>query len=579
MSAAEVHVADDGRALELVPRRIDRSELERRLRDAPLPIRARRVGRRLKVDFIAGESLLEQAPLELEWSSDAIRAVRNRRHVREAAASVLESVGQRKSAGVASARSSLGKSGLLDMLDDHQLVNVAVMAAQDGWGACIFDEQGTGKTLTVVAAFDVLVERNEADILLVVAPKSMVAEWEREFSTFAGGLYRVAVTEGSRRKKINALRAGADVVVLNFEGAVALREELLLLAKRSRVVLAVDESYNVKNPEAIRTSALGELREWCTRCFVLCGTPAPNSPRDLVAQFDLVDFGFTFSGLTIDDNSPLLRDRIRTAMETRGIYTRNLKATVLPDLPQRQFTEVTVDLAPVQRQLYAAALDELVIDLQAASDSDFRRRIGSFLERRNALLRICSNPVPLAPGYDEVPAKLVALDELLPQYLDAGEKVVLWSFYRASLDALAARYSQFGLVRVDGSVADVASRREAIRGFQEDDHVRIFLGNPAAAGAGLTLHRARIAVYESMSNQAAHFMQSLDRIHRRGQERDVEYVVLLCHGTLEETEYQRLLDKADAQADVLGDPTPVRPTRQLLLDELFEAKARFNAAV
>jgi SNF2 family DNA or RNA helicase len=134
-------------------------------------------------------------------------------------------------------------------------------------------------------------------------------------------------------------------------------------------------------------------------------------------------------------------------------------------------------------------------------------------------------------------------------------------------------------VRIDGSVSDVAVRREAIRSFQEDDGIRIFLGNPAAAGAGLTLHRSRVAIYESMSNQAAHFMQSLDRIHRRGQERDVEYVVLLCRGTLEETEYQRLLDKTDAQADVLGDPTPVRPTRQVLLDELVSAKVRLEAEI
>jgi SNF2 family DNA or RNA helicase len=291
----------------------------------------------------------------------------------------------------------------------------------------------------------------------------------------------------------------------------------------------------------------------------------------------LVDFGFTFAEIPADVDAPDLRMQIREAMDARGVYTRNLKSVVLPDLPCRDFTEVRVDLAPVQRSLYLSALDQLVVDLQQTTDSEFRRHFASYLERRNALLRICSNPASLSPSYDELPAKLGALDEVLPRYLESGEKVVLWSFYRASLDALAFRYEHFGLVRVDGSVSDVAVRREAVRSFQQDDGIRIFLGNPAAAGAGLTLHRARVAIYESMSNQAAHFMQSLDRIHRRGQERDVEYVVLLCRGTVEETEYQRLLDKTDAQADVLGDPTPVRPTRRLLLDELVAAKARLEA--
>jgi SNF2 family DNA or RNA helicase len=98
--------------------------------------------------------------------------------------------------------------------------------------------------------------------------------------------------------------------------------------------------------------------------------------------------------------------------------------------------------------------------------------------------------------------------------------------------------------------------------------LRIFLGNPAAAGAGLTLHSARYAIYESLSNQAAHFLQSLDRIHRRGQEREVHYLTLLCAGTIEESEYSRLLQEADRQADLLGDPPDPRPTRKVLADEL-----------
>lgn len=97
----------------------------------------------------------------------------------------------------------------------------------------------------------------------------------------------------------------------------------------------------------------------------------------------------------------------------------------------------------------------------------------------------------------------------------------------------------------------------------------LFVGNPAAAGAGLTLHRARFAIYESLSNQAAHYLQSLDRIHRRGQDRHVEYLHLLTTDSLERAEYQRLLDKADTQADLLGDGGPDRITRELMLDELL----------
>jgi SNF2 family DNA or RNA helicase len=574
VSAAELQLGRDGHGLDLVPRTLGRAELEQLLHAHDPTLRLRRVGGRLNIEWSEAEKLADDAPEELEWTPEAARALENRRSVREAAVAVLDEARQLVSGGVQAARSAIGDSDLVGQLDDHQVVNVALMTILDGWGTCVFDEQGTGKTLTVICAFDILAERNEADVLVVVAPKSMVKEWAVEFGRFASDLYRVAVADGSRREKATALRQGADVVVLNYEAVVSLQEDLRLLARRCRVVLAIDESYNVKNPDARRTAAVAELREWCTRCFVLCGTPAPNSPVDLISQFDVVDFGYTFDGIREMDviGEPQL---IRDAITARGLYTRHLKDAVLPDLPRKQFNELMLDLSGEQRRLYAAALDRLVDDLEHTDDVTFRRQLVSFLERRNMLLRICSNPAGVAPNYAELPAKLVALDELLPRYLADGEKVVIWSFFRVSLERLARRYAPLGLVRVDGSVDDAGARREAVRKFQEDDETMIFLGNPAAAGAGLTLHRARIAIYESFSNQAAHFMQSLDRIHRRGQGRPVEYFALLCRGTLEEIEYQRILDKTDAQADLLGDPTPERPTRQLMLAELLDAQTRF----
>src|SRR5262249_45216186 len=152
------------------------------------------------------------------------------------------------------------------------------------------------------------------------------------------------------------------------------------------------------------------------------------------------------------------------------------------------------------------------------------------------------------------PAKLRTLDELLPSLIeDRGEKVVIWSFYTASLAAIFLRYERFKPVRYDGTITDINIRRDFVRRFQEDDETMLFVANPAAAGAGLTLHRARVAVYESMSNQAAHYLQSIDRIHRKGQTRAVEYVILLCNNTIEVREYERLTEKESAAGELLGD--------------------------
>ena len=444
------------------------------------------------------------------------------------------------------------------------------MTMPDGFGLCLFDEQGTGKTVTVVYAFDVLVARNHADVLLIVAPKSMLPEWKHDFERFHADLYRIAVVSGSRTERLRALHSEADVYVVGFETAVSMEVELVLLARRcnGRCVLVVDESYFVKNLDANRSVSARRIREWCGRAYVLCGTPAPNAPTDLVAQMTLVDFGLTYAEVDLPEDRDAARPVVRQALLERGLYVRNLKQDVLPDLPTRRFTRVLVDFEDLQARLYATARDDLVHELRAIDDVRFARELRSFFARRSALLQISSNPVGVVPDYDRVPAKLRALDDLLADAVDRREKVVVWSFYTASIDAICERFRDYGLVRYDGTVSSTDARREAVRRFQEDDQTAIFVGNPAAAGAGLTLHRARLAVYESLSNQAAHYLQSLDRIHRRGQDRPVDYVFLLCRGSLEMSEFERLQTKQAAAHELLGDTVPQAFTRESLLAEL-----------
>lgn len=526
--------------------------------------------RRIDGDVVV--SLDSAAPLldlggAVVWDSAALLAATVRQRIREAAPTVLGRMRALRDGPLEEARAAIADSPMGDRLDEHQVRNVAVMTLTAGWGTCVFDEQGTGKTVTLICAFDLLVERNLADILVVVAPKSMIAEWAVEFDRFTNGLYSVAVADGPRKDRVAALRSGADVVVMSYETVAAMPDEVTRLARRGRVVLAVDESFNAKNPEARRTEALMQVRQYCTRAFVLCGTPAPNAGADLVSQFDLVDLGLTFGGVTLPKDREKSNHFVRERLHDRGFYLRSLKDRVLT-LPDREYVTVNVQLRGEQRQAYDAALSDLVLDLRGSTDEEFAANITNFLARRSMLMRICSDPSPIIPGYSEVPAKIQALDGLLDTITGRGDKVILWSFYRSTLDLVSNRYAHLGLVRVDGSVSS-PDRRDAVRRFQEDAAIRVFVGNPAAAGAGLTLTAARVAVYESMSNQAAHYMQSLDRIHRRGQEEAVEYYFLVCEDTIEVPEQQRLLDKAQYQGELLGDDLTPPITRQTMLEELL----------
>lgn len=549
--AGKLAVVDD--ELETIARRLCR-------RGIPF---GRRHGR-LTVDLVHADSLAACAPC----SEEARRYVQNRRVV---AAGHEVRARQREvlTGGPGAAREALADvANRIGRLDGHQLTGVAVLTTAGSWGGCVFDEQGTGKTVTTMTAFDVLWERGAADLLLVISPKSMLHEWAAEFKRFYGDLYKVRVLEGTRRQRREVLESGADVLVTNYEAVRRHSSDLRLLARRRRSpILVVDESFLVKNPDAARTTAIRELREWVSRAWVLCGTPAPNHPRDLAAQFDLVDFGHTFGDLTVDDDRETAASQVRSRLAD-AVWLRSRKADVL-DLPPRTFEDIIVPMAPLQRAAYDQAAGSLLFELERASDSDFAGNLTHFLQRRSTLLQIASNPAAVVPGYTEIPGKTDALRRLVDSLMADGEKVVVWAFYRANLESLEALLRGHGVVRIDGSVSGPA-RRVAVSAFQTDPDIRIFLGNPAAAGAGLTLHAARHAVYESLSNQAAHYLQSLDRIHRRGQMRPVTYHTLLSERSVEIPEYDRLVGKARNQADLLGDRDP-RPDRRCLIAELRTA--------
>lgn len=518
------------------------------------------------------ELLSVRTAIDLRWRPETIRFVENRQRVRRTKAFIREEVEKLVSADRAAAERQLHDIQGTRILDDHQCTNVAAMTLPQGYGLCVFDEQGTGKTVTLIFAFDALAHRDEVDLALIVAPKSMIPEWPRDFETFKGDLYTTAVVTGSKNRKRAAIASGADVLITNFETAVSMESELaaLLRSHSGRAMLVVDESFYAKNLDAKRTRAIRRLREWCTRAFVLCGTPAPNSPHDLVQQFNIVDMGATFSGVNVPDDRNEARSTVQAAIHERGVFVRHLKNEVLPDLPAKSFELISIPLQPLQYELYEELATSLLHDLESIDDRLFRKQLTSFLARRIALLQVCSNPVSILEHYHETPAKLLALDDLLEELIGRRrEKVVVWSFYTASLESIVRRFNRFHPVRYDGTVTEVSARREAVRRFQDDDQTMLFVGNPAAAGAGLTLHRARFAVYESMSNQAAHYLQSLDRIHRRGQTRDVEYLILLAENTLEENEYQRLIQKQQAAHDLLGDPATETPTRQTMLADLL----------
>lgn len=465
-------------------------------------------------------------------------------------------------------------------LDPHQIITVAIASHPEVTGLCLFDEQGLGKTIQALFTFHRLRAQGRIGPMIVFAPKNMLLEWAHDCDRFFPGCYQIAVAAGDVMSKRRSLGVRADIYVTNFETAASLNLKLkeLMRTARGGALLVVDESFFVKNPGAKRTKAMMSLRPFASRCLVLCGTPAPNSPHDLVEQVNIADGGVAFRNTVVPEDRIQARGVVRRVLETRVAYLRRLKEAVLPDLPDRAFNTVVVPMQPLQEDLYGAALHGLIDEVERVNDVSFKKQLTSFMARRAALLQLCSNPRPIVDSYPETPAKLLALDSILEELIGRrGEKVVVWSFYTRSLGEIFGRYGRYDPVRLDGTVPDISERRDAIRRFQEADGSMLMVANPAAAGAGVTLHRARYAIYESMSNQAAHYLQSLDRIHRRGQTRDVEYLMLICDRSIEVSEFARLRQKENDAKEMLMDETTPPMTRELFMRDLLSAAELFDA--
>lgn len=456
------------------------------------------------------------------------------------------------------------------LLDRHQVDAVAVLTIPSLRGVALFDEQGTGKTIAALAAFDLLRLRGRVRKLIVIAPKSVLVSWHEQTTQFLGHRTRVSLVAGTATSRRRAVRRSHDVLLVGYESAV--QEEPLLrtiiAAEPNTYMLVIDESYFVKNPETIRAQSVTRLREYCERAIVLCGTPAPNSPADVVNQIDIADRGIAFGGRRMSNDRDVAIQEVKNGL-ANAVVIRRLKEDVLPHLTAKQTIKTYLDLAPIQRDLYERSRRDLSRAVLTVSEEQFRKSLTSFLAQRLRLLQICSNPRAVDPLYDEVPAKLDALDQVLRELVEhRGLKVVVWSHFRVSLDAIAERYARYGCVRIDGSVKSLDARARAIDSFQGDPNIRMFLGNAGAAGAGITLTAAHHAIYESFSNQAAHYMQSVDRIHRRGQTNDVVSHVLIARDTLEEREFARLMEKERAGRQLLGDDYSEPMTRERFLVDI-----------
>ncbi|KAF1048193.1 DEAD/DEAH box helicase [Xylophilus sp.] len=409
-----------------------------------------------------------------------------------------------------------------------------------GLAGILADDMGLGKTLQTLA--HVLAEKEAGRLdrpALVIAPVSLLGNWQREAARFAPAL-ATCVWHGAGRHGAQARIAASDLVIAPY--SLLQRDRALWLAQSWHLVV-LDEAQHVKNAGTQAAQVVAGLDARHRLC--LSGTPLENHLGELWSLFHFLMPGFLGSAARF-------KERFRTPIEKHGdperlhqlrrritpFLLRRRKAEVAGELPEKLEHVTTVALGGAQADLYETirlATEKTV--RQALADKGLARSQIEFLDALLKLRQVCCDPrllgerVPAAQKVRQS-AKLDLLMELLPEMLAEGRRVLLFSQFTSMLALIEAELTARGL-RWTKLTGQTQKRDAAIERFTGGE-VPLFLISLKAGGTGLNLPQADTVIhYDPWWNPAVE-EQATARAHRIGQRNRVFVYKLVAQGTIEE---------------------------------------------
>ncbi|WP_437941792.1 DEAD/DEAH box helicase [Sorangium sp. So ce341] len=472
-------------------------------------------------------------------------------------------------------RAAAPPAGFAGALRPYQARGVAWLQtmASLGLGACLADDMGLGKTVQLLAflAGWRAAAPEDARPALLVAPTSVVGNWEREAARFAPALPLVRHYGEGRARSAEELEAraasargdgspGGALVVTTYG---LLRRDAAALAGVDWAAVVLDEAQNIKNAASGTARAARALR--APHRIALTGTPVENRLAELWSILEFANPGLLgpLEAFRRTYAVPIERYGNREAAErlrriVGPFLLRRVKTdpSVVPDLPPKIEARVFCALTREQVTLYQAALDEAMRRIEEAEGI---ARRGLVLALLTMLKQICNHPAqylgeagPLAGRS----GKLARLTEMLEEAIAEGDRALVFTQFR-EMGARLARHLATSLdtevLFLHGGTPRLA-RDEMVRRFQDDLRgPRVFVLSVKAGGAGLNLTAAsHVFHFDRWWNPAVED-QASGRAHRIGQRSAVQVHKLVCAGTVEEKVDRMLEQKRDLAARVVGE--------------------------
>ncbi|MDT8410621.1 MAG: DEAD/DEAH box helicase [Wenzhouxiangellaceae bacterium] len=415
----------------------------------------------------------------------------------------------------------------LQFLREHQL------------GGILADDMGLGKTVQTLA--NLAVEKRAGRLTqpsLLVAPTSLMGNWWREAARFTPNL-KLLVLHGPDRAADFRRLSEFDLVLTTYP---LLPRDRQVLLKQPWHYLILDEAQQIKNPRAQAAQVVRALDARHRLC--LTGTPMENHLGELWAQFDFLMPNFLGSRESFNRNYrvPIEKDNnherlARLIQRISPFMLRRTKDLVAAELPPKTELLRATPISGKQAQLYESirlTMEKKVREAIAAKGLGRSHII--VLEALLKLRQVCCDPRLLpagTPGVDGAPsAKMALLFDLLPELLEEGRRVLLFSQFTTMLGLIENELSKRGIAYAK-LTGQTRKRDEAIERFRSGE-VGLFLISLKAGGVGLNLTEADTVIhYDPWWNPAVEH-QATDRAHRIGQDKPVFIYRLVTEGTVEE---------------------------------------------
>ena len=403
------------------------------------------------------------------------------------------------------------------------------------------DDMGLGKTTsTIIAALE-----TGAKKILIICPASLKINWEREIANYSDRSCYIA--EGKKFSTESDFVIVNYDILKNFHDPKDKENSLLIQSKFELVIL--DEAHMVSNAQAQRTKIINNFVKDIKRVWLLTGTPMTSRPMNYYNLLSIIESpvaqnwmayairycqGFQFRAgnrkiwnVTGASNLEELRDR------TSKQILRRLKEQVL-DLPEKIITPVYLKTSSKEyKDLMGEYYDWL--ENKKEESSSLTIQFSKIMKVRKVIAN----------------EKVKETIEFVQNIIDQGKKVIIFTNFT---DTLQLIHSHFGKesVYLDGSCNKV-QRQYAVDQFQENEKVKVFVGNLKAAGVGLTLTAAEVVIMNDLSFVPAEHAQAEDRAYRYGQKNNVLVYYPIFENTIEGVIYDILNKKKKIIGTVMGD--------------------------